>query len=462
MPLDRPLTAEDILLYQPSEEQKKHGFRTYASRLMVEGVRFEKAGNELQAKLRYEKCKAYCKLRGVAFPPFSEGKTALMEAVEQAQEPTKEWVRGEDVVKARPTKNNPTGLKPKVPKVPGKPGRPKGSKNKPAKRSWSGDREACKAKGQMIWFNRLLAHGETEAAAAFAHRHNLPVAGQLSVARTIVSGEPKQGEIVSTFIQHPATELPSSDGVTGNQQERTGHLTALPPPSEPLSFLNNSMERSLSGDGSVVISGVTRDLSAANSNGSLEPSKEGTGTVERLGMLSLREQLMRQLAEMDAAEKAAGIPQVSPAVIQPEVNPVADEPLKDTAKFQWTGSPQTYEDCVAYAAAMPKVEVVFQPPNPKPLAVVPAPLSAPEPVKQPVTALPNSPAGTRPAVVSNFVVNPRLVRVRFTDTPEGAPIEYASMLIERVGMRPNEKLDVYLVEGKPGINAIYRETKKRT
>ena len=218
---------------------------------MGEGIRFEKAGNELQAKLRYEKCKAYCKLRGVAFPPFSEGKTALIEQVEQAQEPVKEWVRGEDVVKARPTKNNPTGLNPiKAPR-----------KTRLGKRVWNGDVEACKQRGRMLWFNRLLKGGETEAAMAFARRHNLSVAGQaiISGGETSAQRESVTGAVVSPHSTLTPEQTPAPQAV----------------PEIPLH------------------------------------------------KLSLREQLMRQIAEMDAAERAAGIPPVAQPVIVPEA-PMAE------------------------------------------------------------------------------------------------------------------------------------------
>ena len=148
---------------------------------------------------------------------------------------------------------------------------------------------------------------------------------------------------------------------------------------------------------------------------------------------------MRQIAEMDEAERAAGAPMVAPATIKPELNVMVM--TEDEAKAKWDASQQTYEDVKAYAAELPKVEVVFPPPTPK--------------------VVPNSPAGVRPCVVNNFVVNPRLIRIRFTDTPAGSPPEYASMLIDRIGLRLNDKLEVVHVEGG-AANPIFRETRKRT
>jgi len=283
------------------------------------------------------------------------------------------------------------------------------SKNKPKqeKRQWNGDREEFKQRGRMIWFNRLLAQGKTEAAAAFAHQHNLPTAGQLSVARTSIARESQSGLAVSPHST-PTTES-TSDGETGNQQEQAGESsTALPPPSEPASDAT----------GALTVSSLETETRAGPAGNDGRP----VASVP-LSKLSLREQLMRQIAEMDAAERAAGAPMVAPALIQPEVNPVAEPP--------------------------------------KPVVVAPAPVVAPEPVKQPVAPLPNSPAGVRPAIVWNFLVNPRLIRIKFLDTPEGSPPEFASMLIDRVGMRMNDKVEVVLSEGTVAT-PIYRETRKRT
>lgn len=144
---------------------------------------------------------------------------------------------------------------------------------------------------------------------------------------------------------------------------------------------------------------------------------------------------MRQIEEMDAAEKAAGVPQVSPPMF-------STDPAAFSVNIGITDGFNVYlqtSDGVIH-----KKE------------------SAPEPVKQPVAVVPNSPAkGVRQCVVQNFVVNPRLIRIRFTDTPAGSPPEYASMLIDRIGLRLNDKLEVVHVEGGPS-NPIYRETRKRT
>ncbi len=363
MPLDRPLTAADILNYRPSDSQRLHGFRVYAARLMGEGVRFEKAGNELQAKLRYEKCKAYCKLRGVAFPPFSEGKTALIEQVEQAQEPVKEWVRGEDVVKARPSKNNPTGLNPiKAPR-----------KTRLGKRVWHGDVEACKQRGRMLWFNRLLKGGETEAAMAFARRHNLSVAGQAAVSRTELSGGENSAQ---------------RESVTGVDVV-SPHSTLTP---EPTAAATAPFE----------VSSPETETRAGPAGNDGQPV-----AAVPLHKLGLREQLMRQIAEMDAAERAAGIPQVDPPTIVPE--PPAPEPV-----------------VVAESVVAP-VPTPFKP--------------------------------TRTAIVWNFALNPRLARIKFTDT---TATEFGSMRLDRTGLKTNDKVEVEISEGVPGPNAIWRELRKRT
>lgn len=76
-------TADQILNWQPSDAQRKHGYRVFASRTLKEGVRFERDGNAEQARLRYQKCRAYCIARGIEYPPFNKEATPLQSEVGQ-------------------------------------------------------------------------------------------------------------------------------------------------------------------------------------------------------------------------------------------------------------------------------------------------------------------------------------------------------------------------------------------
>ena len=65
----------------------------------------------------------------------------------------------------------------------------------------------------------------------------------------------------------------------------------------------------------------------------------------------------------------------------------------------------------------------------------------------------------RTAIIWNFALNPRLARIKFTDT---AAQEFGSMRLDRVGIRTNDKVMVEISEGVPGPNAIWRELRKKT
>lgn len=78
--MSKKLTAADLMKWEPSQAQKDNGARCYAKRVMIEAARFEKAGDKLNADLRYEKMKQYCVLKGIEYPPGSTRETCLIPA----------------------------------------------------------------------------------------------------------------------------------------------------------------------------------------------------------------------------------------------------------------------------------------------------------------------------------------------------------------------------------------------
>lgn len=79
MSLSSQEAADAIKNWTTSDVQKKNGYHAYAARVFYEGIAFEKKGDMDNAKLRYEKVRSYCKLRGIDYPPIKVKKlTASM------------------------------------------------------------------------------------------------------------------------------------------------------------------------------------------------------------------------------------------------------------------------------------------------------------------------------------------------------------------------------------------------
>lgn len=407
-----PVTADDFKKWEPSPTQKIHGSMTYASRLIREGLRFEQEGNKLQAELRYAKCRAYCSLNKLPFPPFSMTPTEILAGVVAGGGPQVEWKRGE---KAEMPAGGPrSGRK---------------SKEKPAaktRKPWSGDKEVAKEQGRVAYLHRLLNSRDEEGAVRFAAKYAIDLA----------AFKAKYGFQIDTEASAPITHQQASgtassetSGVEPNGPRDPEPVPEQTPKLRPFSLDPTPHELVAMFPDLADVYGIKRSSGAA-----AKPQSEA--------------------GALGAAEAAASEP-ISDAVATPE----PEEGQR--------GSMEAGRPLESAPAAASEQSSGGQLPHPPVAEITPKAMEGgatpPEPPVAPLRILKEPTMLERPRIIRQAVVwslprNPRLTAIKLLDT---GCIE-SKWREHNDKMRINQIIEVVLSEGVPGHagkdgTAIYEE-----